>query len=45
MFMVLCKDFPAEVRIIKENQKKIIQGIKVKIHREIPGISFQQKTK
>lgn len=45
MFLVFCEDFPAKVRIIKEIQKKIMQGIKVKIHREIPGISFQQETK
>ena len=45
MFMVFCEDFPAKVRIIKEIQKKIIQGLKVKVHIEIPGISFQQETK
>lgn len=45
MFMVFCEDFAAKVRLIKEIQEKIMQGIKVKIHIEIPGISFQQETK
>lgn len=42
--MAFCEDFPAKVRMVKEIQKKITQGIKVKIHMQIPGISFQQET-